>query len=129
MTTIEELREKAKADIEAARVRIANKIEVITLTAQIERANNPVLCEAIAAADISEMTSNKLKTIEMACEQIITAMPETNRRTRENYKWNPRREYGLGLHVQALTGLLNGVQYSSQKHKPQLLAVLGLSED
>lgn len=127
--TIDQLRAKAKADMEAAKARVAEKVEIIQLTAQINLANSTEMQDALAATTITEQASNKLKVLEATCESIITSMPEVNKKTRKNFEWNPRREYGLGLHIQALTGLLNGVQYSSHKHKPHLLAALGLSEN
>lgn len=125
---IEQLRIQAKADMEAAKARVAEKVEIIQLTAQIQLANSEAMQNALAATAITEQASDKLKSLEAICEQIIATMPEINRKTRKNFEWSPRREYGLGLHIQALTGLLNGIQYSSHKHKPHLLAALGLSE-
>jgi hypothetical protein len=56
-------------------------------------------------------------------------MPSYNNKTRENRKWMPSRQYGLGNQITALTGLLSGIQYSATVHKPYLLAATGLSED
>lgn len=130
MTRIEELRIQAAAAVEAAAAAVAEQVEVITLTAAIDRANNTTLQAAAANASISETTTTRLKTIEASCEAIVASMPVYNSKTRENRKWTPRREYGLGLHIQALSGILSGIQYSTATHKAQLLALIpGISED
>lgn len=130
MTRIEELRIQAAAAVEAAAAAVAEQVEVITLTAAIDRANNTTLQAAAANASISETTTTRLKTIEASCEAIVASMPVYNSKTRENRKWTPRREYGLGLHIQALSGILSGIQYSTAQHKQQLLALIpGISED
>ena len=128
--TLEELRIKAAADIKAAAEKVAEQVEVIGLTAAINRANNPALQTAVAQAAVVASTTNKLKEIETSCEAIIASFPVYNSKTRENRKWTPRREYGLGLHIQALSGILSGVLYSTVVHKQQLLTLLpGISED
>ena len=128
--TLEELRAKAAADIQTAAAKVAEQVEVISLTAAINRANNPALQTAVANAQIVASTTNRLKEIETSCEAIIASMPVYNSKTRENRKWTPRREYGLGLHIQLLSGILSGIQYSTVTHKQQLLTLLpGISED
>ena len=128
--TLEELREEVAAKVAAAKVQATELAERIQLTAQLNRATNPALIEAGVRAQLNTDTSSKLLTIDKACEIAIADMPVMNTRTRENRKWQPRREYGLGNHIQILSGILSGIQYSSAQHKPFLLPNLkGVSED
>ena len=127
--TIEDLRQQAAQAVADAKARVATQFETIQLQATIARATNPAILAATASVQAAEATSNKLKELEAVCEQTITSMPSYNSKTRENRKWMPSRQYGLGNQITALTGLLSGIQYSATVHKPYLLAATGLSED
>ena len=127
--TIEALRQQAAEAVAAAKARVTEQFEVIQLNATIARATSSAVLTATANIQAAEATSNKLRNLEAICEQTITSMPSYNSKTRENRKWMPTRQYGLGNQITALTGLLSGIQYAASVHKPYLLASTGLSED
>jgi hypothetical protein len=127
--TIEQLRANAAEAVANAKAAVSEKLEIAQLTATIARANNQSIIDATAQVKASEAVSAKLKEIATVCEQTISSMPVFNKKTRENRKWSPSAEYGLGSHMTELTGLLTGIQYSATAHKPYLLAASGLSED
>lgn len=128
--TLDELRAEVAAKVALAKEQAAEMTERIQLTAQLNRATNTALIEAGVRAQLNSEATEKLKVLELACEQTVASMPVMNTKTRENRKWNPRREYGLGNQIQILSGILSGIQYSSAQHKPFLLAQLpGISED
>lgn len=73
-------------------------------------------------------TIERIKATISICSDIVTDMPIYSSKTRENRKFNPSKEYGLGTELAELTGLLSGIQYSSTEHKAQMLAETGLDE-
>lgn len=129
MTKIELLREQAITAVADAKAKVAEQLEIVQLTATINRANNVAILDATVQVQASESVSNRLREITAMCEQTISSMPVFNKKTRENRKWMPSAQYGLGNHITDLTGLLTGIQYSASVHKPYLLAASGLSED
>lgn len=129
MTTLEELRAQATRAAEEAKAKVAENLERIKLTTIINSANSTALVNAKTNIALIEETTNKLKELDLACEHIVASMPILSAKTRENRKWNPSRQYGMGNHISLLTGLLSGIQYSANEHKQQMLAVTGLSED
>lgn len=127
--TLEELRAQATKAAEEAKAKVAENLERIKLTTIINSANNTALVDAKVKVLLIEETTIKLKELDFACEHIVASMPILSSKTRENRKWNPSKQYGMGNHIALLTGLLSGIQYSANDHKQQMLAVTGLSED
>lgn len=128
--SLEQLRAEVAAKVAEAKEKASEMVERIQLIAQLDRATNDNLIEAGVKAQLSSDTTNKLKMLEASCEQIVASIPVMNTKTRENRKWQPRREYGLGNQIQILSGILSGIQYSATQHRPFLLAnVPGISED
>lgn len=127
--TIEQLRQQAAEAVAASQAKVAEAFEISRLTATINRASSETIRQATVKAKLEEAATEKLKQIDLICEQTIASMPVYNSTTRENRKWNPTRTYGLGLQMQYLTGILSGIQYSASAHKPFLVASLGISED
>lgn len=128
--SLEQLRAEVATKVAEAKEKASEMVERIQLIAQLDRATNTNLIEAGVKAQLSSDTTNKLKMLEASCEQIVASIPVMNTKTRENRKWQPRREYGLGNQIQILSGILSGIQYSATQHRPFLLAnVPGISED
>lgn len=126
---IKELEAKVAAAKAQAAEKVENQIAVARLNAQLSTATNEHLINAKARQAMTAATTNKLKELELACETIVNEMPIYNQKTRENRKWNPSRQYGLGNQIALLTGLLSGIQYSAMDHRVQMLALTELDED
>ena len=129
MTKLETLKAELKAKAEATALEVAESVEELRITMKLKMLDNPAMKVARINSAITTATSNKLAELHAMCEEIVTSMPILSKKTRENYKWNPSRQYGLGNHITAITGLLSGIQYSANEHKAQMLQATGLSED
>ena len=129
MKSIEQLRAELTTAQAAHAVTLNEKLEARHLTRKLNLLQNPALGIARVGITITQQTTDKLKEIEQQCIMIIAEMPTFNKKTGENRKWNPTRQFGLGNHIQAVSGILAGIQYSVAEHKLQMLALTGLSED
>lgn len=111
------------AQIEAKRVEVAEKLELARLSGKLKT------MEASMVIERQEASTGKLADLDKMCEEITASMPIFNSKTRENRKWRPSKVYNLGKHVEYITGLCSGIQYSAAEHKAQMLLATGLSED
>lgn len=123
MNRVEQIRAEVLAKMEAKRAQYNETKEIANLERQLNNADLVFKLEDIAT------TTAKLKELEQSCELIVASMPIYSSKTRENRKFNPSRQYGLGNHIQLLSGLLTGIMYSAQEHKALMLAETKLSED
>lgn len=103
-----------EAEQRAVLARMASKIELV---------------EAKYTQDRLEATTERLTVLDRLCENVTTEMPIFNSKTRENRKWRPSKVYNLGKHVELITGLCSGIQYSAAEHKMQMLSGTGISAD
>ena len=124
MTKLEQLREQAKAKTMEAINIAREKAETNRLQAII----NGNLASIIAKQEVAADTSNKLKSLEEQCVQLVQTLPVYSKATRELRKFNPSRVYGFGNQIASLVGILSGIQYSANEHKLQMLAQTGLNE-
>lgn len=127
--TIEQLQAQKEQMLETNAKIVSEGLAVARLTAQIKMLDNPNLVKARVQAMLRQEVTDKLTSLNNQCEALITSMPIYSNRTKQERKWNPSKQYGLGNQVALLTGLLSGIQYSATEHKMQLLALTGLSED
>lgn len=104
------------------------KAEIALIDAKIDLLDNDGFVTSKVKLQIQENTMSKLKELEMQCETIVNEMPIYSAKTKEDRKWNPSRQYGMGPQMDVLTGLLSGIQYSAAAHKEQMLAITGLSD-
>ena len=128
MTNLQELRAQAAAAIEAAKLKAADAKEEMQLRMVIARTNDTSVMARVRA-EIKREATDKLNLLNATCEHIVSVMPISSARTRENRKWNPSKQYGYGNQITMVTGLLSGIQYSATDHKLQMLALTGLDED
>lgn len=126
---IEQLRAEVQNKVEMAQKSVAEKVEVAKLEAKLNLLNNESLQLAKVRAQLVTSATDKLKELDTACSEIVSSMPIFSAKTRENRKWNPSRQYGLGNQIALVTGILSGIQYSAAEHKSQMLAYTGLNED
>lgn len=129
MTKLEQLRAQVAAKLELDKQNISEQMEISRLTAKLSILNNPAMETSRVNLAITSETTNKLKSLIMQCETIISSMPIYSSKTRETRKWNPTAQYGMGNHIQLLTSLLSGINYAATDHKVMMLAATGLSED
>ena len=127
--TIEQLQAQKEQMLEANAKIVSEGLAVARLTAQIKMLDNPNLVKARVKAMLRQEVTDKLTSLNNQCEALIASMPIYSSRTKQERKWNPSKQYGLGNQVALLTGLLSGIQYSASEHKVQLLALTGLNED
>lgn len=125
---LQELRTQAAEAIAAGKAKAEMMIEVSRLIATINLNNDNVVAARVQARLKTEAT-DKLNLLDTACSEIVASMPIYSARTKENRKWNPSKQYGMGNQIALLTGLLSGIQYAAFEHKAQMLALTGLSED
>lgn len=124
--TTEEFNQK----VEAAKLAKADAIVEAEQCAVLARmADDVALAKDLYMQDRLEATTDRLTTLDSLCERVTTEMPIFNSRTRENRKWRPSKVYNLGKHVELITGLCSGIQYSAAEHKVQMLAGTGISAD
>ena len=126
---LQELQAKLEAKKTEVAAKVANNIAVTKIQAQLNMLENDNLTLARVKASLRQETSDKLTNLNTQCEQLVATMPIYNAKTKQDRKWNPSRQYGLGNQIATLTGILSGIQYSATAHKEQLLALTGLSED
>lgn len=124
MTKLEQLREQAKAKTMEAINLAREKAETNRLQAII----NGNLASIIAKQEVAADTSNKLKSLEEQCVQLVQTLPVYSKATRELRKFNPSRVYGFGNQIASLVGILSGIQYSATEHRMQLLELTNLNE-
>lgn len=129
MTKIEELRAEREKRLLEVKADIKARMEMSSLTRSLAVLNNDKLTNSKVRLALVEESTNKLKALEIACNDIVDSIPIHSAKTREYRKWNPSRQYGLNTQLAILTGILSGVQYSASAHKIQMLDVIGLSED
>lgn len=120
---LEEAKAKAQAEIEAKREQFAIRHEIQKINAKV------AIAEAQFANEMKAANSAKLAEIELACSEIVASLPIYNRTTKEDRKWNPSQQFGLGTQVNAVAKILTGIQYSAADHKTQMLEYTGLNED
>ena len=101
MTKLEQLREQAKAKTMEAINIAREKAETNRLQAII----NGNLASIIAKQEVAADTSNKLKSLEEQCVQLVQALPVYSKATRELRKFNPSRVYGFGNQIASLVGI------------------------
>lgn len=128
-TEMKKLEAQAAAAKKAATQKMKDIKKVAQLKTAIELNSNENFLVARVQAEVKRDTSAKLANLNTACETIVTEMPIYNSKTREDRKWKPSRQYGLGNQIAALTGLLSGMQYAAMDHKAQMLALTGLDDD
>ncbi|MHB8098054.1 MAG: hypothetical protein ACYDD5_00510 [Sulfuricurvum sp.] len=126
--TLAELRAKAQEALARGKEQADIMVEASKLNTVI-KLNSDDMVVARVQARLKDEASDKLAILDTACAEIITSMPVYSSRTKENRKWNPSRQYGMGSQIATLTGLLSGIQYSASEHKAQMLALTGLSEN
>ena len=126
---VQKMKEQLAQLKEEAATKTAELVEVSRLKAQIAIFSSEDIIKAQAAKTVRTATSDKLKQLDATCEEIVRSLPIFSSRTKENRKWNPSRQYGLGNQVATLTGILSGIQYSVTEHREQMLALTGLDED
>lgn len=122
-----------KAQVEAMRQStnsdMSLRMESMRLTSEIKRMQDPKYLEALTKASMVKATTDRLNDVIDSCKAIIATMPIFNKSTGENRKWSTNRTMGYGNHIELLTNLLNGIQYSVQEHKPFMLELSGLDAD
>ena len=124
--TIEEFNKavaEQEAKLQASVVEAQQRAVLARMASKVE------LAEAKYMQDRVEATTDKLTTLDALCERVVAEMPIFNSKTRENRKWRPSKVYNLGKHVELITGLCSGIQYSAAEHKIQMLAGTGISAD
>lgn len=126
--TLAELRAKAQEALARGKEQADIMVEASKLNTVI-KLNSDDMVVARVQARLKDEASDKLAILDTACAEIIASMPVYSSRTKENRKWNPSRQYGMGSQIATLTGLLSGIQYSASEHKAQMLALTGLSEN
>ena len=126
--TIEEKRAMLATRLAEVKELQREKVEVAMIDAKINMLGSEAYLNSKVRLTLQENTMNKLRELEMQCESIVNDMPIHSAKTKENRKWNPSRQYGMGPQMDVLTGLLSGIQYSAAQHKEQMLAVTGLSD-
>lgn len=126
--TLAELRAKAQEALARGKEQADIMVEASKLNTVI-KLNSDDMVVARVQARLKDEASDKLAVLDTACAEIIASMPVYSARTKENRKWNPSRQYGMGSQIATLTGLLSGIQYSASEHKAQMLALTGLSEN
>ena len=129
MTKIEHLKAQVAAKVAETTAAVKEQVEVAQLEAKLNVLSNDNLIVARARMELISATSKKLSDLEMQCQQVISSMPIYSAKTRENRKWNPSRQYGMGNQIATLTGILSGIQYSATEHKRVMLEMTGFSED
>jgi hypothetical protein len=127
--TIEELKAQKEQMVEDNIRIVRASLELARVRAEMRILENPNLVKARVKAMLRQEVTDKLTSLNNQCEALIASMPIYSNRTKQERKWNPSKQYGLGNQVALLTGLLSGIQYSAAEHKIQLLALTGLSED
>lgn len=121
--TIAQKRAEAEAKIAQRRAELSMNRELAKIEREVATVETAFKMERIQA------TTDRLKDLELTCETIVNSMPIFNNKTRENRKFRPSKTYGLGNHIQLISGLLTGIMYSASEHKQLMLAETGLSED
>lgn len=127
--TKEELQAKVNEAKTAAMAQVTAKVEEGKLKAQLNLFTSEAYIQSQAQVTRLSAIADKLKETEAVCKQIVAEMPIYSDKTRENRKFQPTKVYGYGNQIAALTGVLNGIRYSSPSHKEQMLAYTNLSED
>ena len=105
------------------------RMESMRLTSELRRLQDPKYIEALTKASLVKATTDSLNDAIANCKSIIESMPIYNRTTGENRKWSTNRTVGYGNHIELLTNLLNGIQYSTVEHKQFMLQMTGLDAD
>lgn len=126
---VAELRAKAEALRNGTNNEMALRMESLRLNAEITRLQDPRYLQALTKASMVKSTTNTINAVINNCKGIIESMPIFNRTTGENRKWSTNRTVGYGNHIELLTNLLNGIQYSTQEHKQFMLELSGLDSD
>ncbi len=126
---VAELRAKAEALRNGTNNEMALRMESLRLNAEINRLQDPKYLNALTKASMVKSTTDTLNAVINNCKGIIESMPIFNRTTGENRKWSTNRTVGYGNHIELLTNLLNGIQYSTAEHKQFMLELSGLDSD
>jgi hypothetical protein len=108
---------------------LAERIEMMQLSAQLKRLNDPKVLEAEASLGLVKDTTDFLNALINKCKEITLNVKVFNIKTNENRKWQPRKELRYGNHIALVTELLYGVQYACKEHKDLMLEATGLSTD
>ena len=125
--TIEQLREMAQQAQAQATAKLAEALEIAQLRATITLNSSDKLLEAKAQAQFQQINNNKILDLIQACKSIVDQVQDRapNGSLRQ---WKPNGVGGYGNQIYNLTQLLNGVRYSGQLHRNQMLALTGLSD-
>lgn len=129
MTPLAQLRAQVAIKMEAVKAETAEKVEIAKLQAKLRTLGNEQLQDAQVRVAITAEASTRLSNLELELESLVSSTPVYNKKTRENRKWTPSRQYGLGNHVQLMSGILSGILYSATEHKSLMLAHTGLDVD
>lgn len=107
--------------------RVMAKANTTIANAKTEILNNEKLMNLRVASYINDRAIAKLDSINSQCNELVSSMPVFNVKTKQDRQWRPSTQYGLGMQVEKLIGIINGVHYSCATHKPYLLEILGIS--
>lgn len=131
-TTINNL-ETLKAQVEAMRSQTKSdmtmRMETMRLSSELRRLQDPRYLEALTKASMVKATTDSLNDTINSCKGVMATMPIYNRTTGENRKWSTNRTVGYGNHIELLSNLLNGIQYSTAEHKQFMLELANLDAD
>jgi hypothetical protein len=125
--------EQMKAAIAAKQAQrnnsLAERIEMMQLSAQLKRLDDPAVLEAEANLALVKDTTDFLTALINKCKEITLSVKVFNLKTNENRKWQPRKELRYGNHIALVSELLYGIQYAVKEHKDLMLEVTALSPD
>jgi hypothetical protein len=127
--TTEQLKELLETKRKEAQEKVQDLVTRKSLERELAALNSTELLHSKAAIEEKKINTDKLKDILIKCEELVKSMPIMNKTTRENRKFNPTTRYGLGKHIELVTSIISGIQYSTKEHKDLLLGITGLNED
>ncbi len=108
---------------------LAERIEMMQLSSQLKRLNDPATLDAEANLAVVKDTTDFLTALIEKCKDITVNVKVFNVKTNENRKWLGRKELRYGNHIALVTEILYGVQYACKEHKDLMLEVAALNTD
>lgn len=129
MTNLEAIRNQVNAAKEAAKMQLAEKIEMAKLQAELSLLNNEKFQQAKVQAVLRQEATDKLEELNNICATIVDSNQVYSQAQKQVRTWKPSKRYGFGNQFAELIGLLNGIQYSVSEHSNLMLAATGLNKD
>ena len=129
MTTINI--ETLKAQLNAARTeaaaKMAERVEIAKMTAELNLLTNEGLMEAKAKMAVQQEAADKVAELILQCEAIVEDSPVIGANGQQR-KFRASKRFGFGATLADLIGLLSGIQFSVADHNALMLAMTGLNK-